>query len=79
MDSIAGRRGSHDAQVIVAGLMTEAPRARMDDDGDLPDFQPERRGVVGAIDLIDAADFEEMISRSERAELFAPARVGLDR
>ena len=44
-----------------------------------PDLQPERRGIVRAIDLIDAADLEKMISGAERTELLAPARICLRR
>src|ERR1700687_2736922 len=76
-DAVAAHRTTDNLQVVVAGLMAEPARSRMDDDGNLAEFNAERARRLFRINLIDASDFEEMISRAECAELLAPAIVSV--
>src|SRR5229473_2106404 len=76
-DRIAAHSSADELQVVVAGLMAEPTRARMDDDGDLAELDAERARRLFGINLIDAPDFEKVISRAERAELFAAAVIGV--
>jgi len=43
---------------------------------DFPDSQSHRLGGLGVEDFLDGLDFDEVISRSERSALIAPAAVG---
>src|SRR5205814_5014127 len=69
LDAIARHRTGHGAERIVAHLIAEAPRARMDHDGHLAGMDAERRRAPLVVDLIDALDLEEVIPGAERAHL----------
>src|SRR5260370_33673854 len=66
LDRVATHRSADELQVVVAGLMAEPTRARMDDDGNLAEFDAERARRLFRINLVDAPDFEQMISRAAR-------------
>src|SRR5208282_1147504 len=68
------RRAKH-PQVVIAGLMTKSARAGVYQDGDLIHLQSESARDAGFVDRIDAAYFEEVVSRTQCAELFPAALV----
>src|SRR5271170_433339 len=76
LDCVIAHRLADQAQIVVAGLMTEAARAGMNQHHHLPEFDAERARGFGVVDFVDAAALEEMISRAERTELFVAALKG---
>src|SRR4030095_15741704 len=77
-DAVAPERLAGDVEVVGAHLMAEAARARVDHHGDDALGQAERarpRLVHG----LDGLDFEEVVARSERAELPLAALAGVSR
>ena len=60
-------------QVVVANLVAEAARARMDQDGDLALAQTHHLGCNRVEHAVDDLDFEEVVARAERAALVEAA------
>src|SRR5208283_671672 len=55
-DSVTGHRATDKFEIVVAGLVAQPARARMDHNRDLTELEPHRIGKLRVIDLIDAAD-----------------------
>src|ERR1019366_1288545 len=74
-DSVTGHRATDKFEIVIAGLVAQAARARMDQDRHLTEFESQRIGKLRVIDLVDAADFEKVIARTEGAQLLRTALV----
>jgi hypothetical protein len=66
------RRGEHDVEVVVAGLVAEAARAAVDEQRDPADAEPEVLRRHRVVLVIHPADLDEMVAGPHRAELVAP-------
>src|ERR1019366_7688893 len=75
VDSVTGHRATDKFEIVIAGLVAQAARARMDQNRDLTEFESQRIGKLRVIDLVDPADFEKVIARTERAQLLRTALV----
>src|ERR1019366_9167292 len=75
VDSVTGHRATDKFEIVIAGLVAQAARARMDQNRDLTEFESQRIGKLRVIDLVDAADFEKVIARTEGTQLLRTALV----
>jgi hypothetical protein len=76
LDAVVAARLHHGLEEIVAHLVAEAARARMDREADRADLEPEVGGDVLAVDLVDDLDLEEVVAAAEGADLGHAAREG---
>ena len=53
---------AHGSQKVGAHLMSEASRSGMNQDGDVPLFETERRRGLSRVHLFDIANFEKVVS-----------------
>ncbi len=68
----SGRALEH-REVVVADLVAQAARARVDQDGDLPFAQAHDLGRGLVEHAVNDLDLEEVVARAERAALVVPA------
>jgi hypothetical protein len=68
-DPVALQGGVHPAHEVGTDLVAEPARARVDQHGQLPLLEPERRGRADLVDALDPLELEEVVARAERADL----------
>ena len=76
IDGVVAGRPEHHLQEVVAHLVAEPPRAGVDGDGDLPGLEPQGARRRAVVDLGDPLHLDEVIARSEGAELRPAALLG---
>ena len=68
-DAVPSHRGTHQLELILAGLMTESSAPAVDHHGERAGSEPEGLRRAGVEDAIDDLDLEEVIPGAERAKL----------
>ncbi len=72
IDAVAARGVEHDLDEVVADLVAEAARPRVDRERDAPLVEPEPRGRARVEDLVHDLDLDEVVARAHGAQLRPP-------
>jgi hypothetical protein len=75
-DAVPAHRRLHGAYVVGADLVAQPPRSTVDHHAEQVGPQAQRLGDRGVVDLLDRLHLQEMVARSEAAELPAPPLAG---
>src|SRR4029079_7900941 len=76
LDAVVAAGLHHGVEEVVADLVAEASRARVDREADAAGLEPEMVGHVLPVNLVHDLDLEEVVAAAERADLRHPAREG---
>jgi hypothetical protein len=71
-DAVPGHRVRHDPDVVLTDLVAEPTRAGVDHHAHLPGPEPEAGGDVRVVEVVDDLDLDEVVARSEAADLAEP-------